>query len=111
MSGPTMSPAASGLLRGLSARCGAPRETILLTEVSSTDWRSLTFDGQRHRIGLRIIGSYSETVAERMIDRIGDVEFVIPGAIVADIHVAEPPARERDGSTALVIEALTLIAD
>ena len=111
MSGPTMTPAASGLVRGLGARCGAPREQILLTEVRSTDWQSLTFDGQRHRIGLRLIGPHSETVAMRMIDRIGDVEFVIPGVIVADIHVAEPPRAGRDGSTSLVIEALTLAAD
>ena len=111
MSAPTMSPAAAALLRGLSARSGAPREDILLTDARSTDWQSLTFDGQRHRIGLRIVGAYSETVAERMIDRIGEVEFVIPGVIVADIHVAEPPGRERDGSVSLVIEALTLAAD
>jgi hypothetical protein len=111
MSAPTMSPAASGLLRGLGARCGAPREHILLTEIRSTDWRSLTFDGQRHRIALRIIGDHSTTVAQRMIDRIEDVEFVIPGVIVADVHVAEPPSGERDGSTSLVIEALTIAAD
>ena len=111
MSAPTMSPAASGLLRSLAARCGAPREQILLTEVRSTDWQSLTFDGQRHRIGLRIIGAHSQTIAARMIDRIGDVEFVIPGVVVADVHVARAPGRERDGSTSLVIEALTLAAD
>ena len=106
-----MSPAACGLISGLGARCGAPREQILLTEIRSTDWQSLTFDGQRHRIGLRIVGDFSATIAERMIDRIGDVEFVIPGIIVADVHVAEAPSRERDGSTSLVIEALTLASD
>jgi len=111
MSAPTMSPAASRLLRGLSARSGAARENILLTEIRSTDWQSLTFDGQRHRIGLRIIGAHSGPFAERMIDRIEDVEFVIPGVIVADIHVAQAPARDHDGSTSLVIEALTLAAD
>jgi hypothetical protein len=111
MSAPTMSPAASGLLSGLGARSGAPREQILLTEIRSTDWQSLTFDGQRHRIGLRITGPFSKTVAERMIDRIEDVEFVIPGIIVADVHVAEAPSRQHDGTTALVIEALTLVAD
>ena len=111
MSAPTMSPAASGLLRGLGARSGAPREQILLTEIRSTDWQSLTFDGQRHRIGLRIVGDHSATVARRMIDRIEDVEFVIPGILVADIRVAEAPSGARDGSTSLVIEALTLAAD
>jgi hypothetical protein len=111
LSAPGLSPAASGLLRGLVARSGAPRERILLTEVRSTDWRSLTFDGERHRIGLRVVGPHSDAMAARMIDRIEDVEFVIPGAIVADIHVAQAPARQSDGSTALVIEALTVARD
>lgn len=111
MSAPTMSPAASGLLRALDARSGDSSDRILLTEIRSTDWRSLTFDGQRHRIGLRIAGPHSATIAERMIDRIEDVEFVIPGIIVADVHVAEAPTGERDGSTSLVIEALTIAAD
>ena len=106
-----MSPAASGLLRGLGARCGAPREHILLTEIRSTDWRSLTFDGQRHRCRMIADDTQRDPVAQRMIDRIEDVEFVIPGVIVADVHVAEPPSGERDGSTSLVIEALTISAD
>ena len=111
MTGLGLSPAASGLLRGLTARSGAPRDRVLLTDIRSVDWRSLTFDGQRHRIALRIAGAHSEVVAERMIDRIEHVEFVIPGVIIADVNVAQPPLLERDGSTSLVIEALSLSSD
>jgi hypothetical protein len=38
-----ISPAAAALLRALIARACADRDRILLTEVHSTDWQSLTF--------------------------------------------------------------------
>lgn len=111
MSGLNLSPAAAGLLRGLIARSGAARERILLTEVRSTGWHSLTFDGERHRIALRIVGDHSEAIARRMIDRVEEVEFVIPGVVIADVHVAGPPLRDADGSTVLAIEALSVASD
>ena len=46
-----------------------------------------------------------------MIHRLEDAEFVIPGVIVADIAIVEPPRRARDGSTELAIEALTVASD
>jgi len=51
-----MSPAAAGLLRALLMRAGVERNRILLSDFRSTDWRSLTFTGERHRIDLRIPG-------------------------------------------------------
>jgi hypothetical protein len=45
-----MSAAASGLLRALIARAGVPRDRILLTNLCSIDWQSLTFVGERHEI-------------------------------------------------------------
>ncbi len=111
MTGLGLSPAALGLLRALVARSGAPRDHILITDGRSTDWRSLTFDGERHRIALRIVGEHHETFAGRMVHRIEDAEFVIPGIIVADVHVAERQWRAVDGSTELTIEALTVASD
>jgi hypothetical protein len=57
-----MSQAASALLRVLIARSGAPRDRILLTDVQSVDWRSLTFTGERHSIELRVSAPHSEAV-------------------------------------------------
>ena len=37
-----MSAAASGLLRALIARADVPRDRILLTDLTSADWQSLT---------------------------------------------------------------------
>lgn len=111
MSAPVLSRAAAGLLRGLIARSGASRGDVLLTEVRSVDWRSLTFDGERHEITMRFIGAGAAREADRMIDHIEDHEFAIHGAIVADITVAGRCIGLEDGSVSVAIEALTISSD
>lgn len=106
-----MSASAAALLRALIAKAGVPRDRILLTEIQSTDWQSLTFIGERHRIHLRIPGPHAALVAGAMCDGLEDAEFSIPGQIVADITVAEPAAAGADGSISIVVEALTLASD
>jgi hypothetical protein len=103
-----MSSAASGLLRALIARAGVPRDRILLTEVRSTDWQSLTFVGQRHELHLRIPGPDSASIVHRMCEGLEDAEFGIPGQIVADIALLGRPGCGSDGSTSITIEALTV---
>lgn len=106
-----MSPAASALLRVLVARAGAGRDRILLTDVHSSDWQSLTFNGQRHHLELRVTGADSGEVARRICAGLEDAEFSIPGLVVADVAVVGAPRRSRDGATELVIEALTIAGD
>jgi hypothetical protein len=106
-----MSAAASAVLRCLIGRARVPRNRILLTDVMSVDWRSLTFTGERHQFDLRIPGPDSRLVMERMCSRLEDAEFSIPGVIVADIGLAAAPVHARDGSTRITIEALTVAAD
>lgn len=103
-----ISPAASALLRLLAARAGVPRDRILLTEVQSVDWQSLTLAGERHQISLRVSGSNSREAVDRMCSGLEDAEFSIPGLLVADIGVLTGPTRALDGSTELTIEALTI---
>jgi hypothetical protein len=103
-----MSAAAAGLLRSLIARAAVPRDRILLTDVHSTDWQSLTLIGERHRLELRVVGPEASAAVERMCDGLEDAEFQIPRQIVADIAVAGEPSRARDGSICIVIEALTV---
>jgi hypothetical protein len=103
-----LSPAAANLLRALIGRAGVPRDRVLLTDADSVDWQSLTFAGERHHLQLRVPGRDSPAVVERMCRGLEHVEFSIPGQIVADIHVVGTPARARDGSTSLWIEALTI---
>ena len=106
----SMSAAAAGLLRSLLKRSGSPSDRILLTEVKSTDWHSLTFAGERHRFELRVSGHDSAAIVERICTGLSDAEFVLPGIIVADIAVAGSPVRRDDGSTEIIIDALTIEA-
>ena len=103
-----MSQAATGLLRALIGRSGVPRDRILLSSWQSVDWQSLTFMGERHSISLRIAGPHSDAVCRRMTNGLEDADFVIPGQIVADIAVIGEPKLGRDGSTELLLEALTI---
>jgi hypothetical protein len=103
-----MSTAAAGLLRALIARAGAPKDRILLTDVRSTDWQSLTLIGERHRFELRVVGPDADAAVSRICCGIEDAEFHIPRQIVADINIAGEPARADDGSICVIIEALTV---
>ena len=103
-----MSPAAAGLLRALLGRAGVDRNRILLTDFRSTDWRSLTFAGERHRVDLRIPGPGAGAIARMLTDRLGEAEFSIPGQIVADIAVEGAMIEHPDGAVSLRVEALTV---
>lgn len=104
-----MSRAASGLLRALLERAGTQRDRILLSEIQSIDWQSLTFAGERHLIRLRVPGPGAELLVCNFIHGIEEAEFSIPGQILADIAVAGAPMRAPDGSVSLAIEALTIV--
>ena len=105
---PALSSAAAGLLRSLLARAGIDRDRILLTEFRSIDWQSLTFIGKRHEISLRLPARDSASLIARLTDRLEDVEWNIPGQIVADIALDGSPIETADGSVILNIEALTI---
>ena len=106
-----LSNAAASLLRALLARNPADSDRILLIDSRSVDWQSLTFNGQRHRLELRITGWDSREIVARMRDGLEDAEFSIAGLFVADIAVVGTPQRGADGATELTIEALTVAGD
>ena len=105
-----MSNAGSTLLRLLIARAGVPRNRILLTEIESVEWRSLTFNGERHRMSLRVSDPDSATIVDRMCDGLSECELSAAGLIVVDIVVVARNAT-ADGSTSVAIEALTVNDD
>lgn len=104
-----MSRAASGLLRALLERIGDHSDRILLSEIQSVDWQSLTCTGETHLMRLRVPGPNAERIVRRLTVELGEMEFSIPGHLVADIAVAGAPARALDGSVTLAIEALTIV--
>ena len=102
-----MSRAASSLIRALLARAGRDRYRILLTEMRSTDWQSLTFTGERHVMTLRISGPDAKAVAEQLTAGIAEAEFAHFEHLVADI-AARSITDEENGSVLVTIEALTI---
>ncbi len=102
-----MSSAAAGLLRGLLNRAGIQRDRILLTDFRSTDWQSLTFEGERHAIGLRIPPGDGGRLADRLLDGLEEADIPIPGHALADIVVVRRAALP-DGAIAIQLEALTV---
>lgn len=105
-----MSSAAAALLRAILAPAAVPREQILLTDVCSVDWQSLTMVGERHELALRLIGPLGREAAARLCDGLAEAEFAIPGQIVADVAVTAGPTESADGAVSLSIEALTISA-
>ena len=103
-----MSAAASALLRAVLNRAEVAHDRILLTNIFSVDWQSLTLVGERHELELRIPGPRSGEIAARLCAGLEEAEFAIPGQIVADIAVRGAPVRGSDGSTTVAIEALTI---
>ena len=107
----SMSPAAAGVLRVLIARAGIEKNRILLTETKSTDWQSLTFTGERHKLVFRISGADARLVAERICCGLDDAELQVAGAIVADIGLVGEIAEVPGEGVELTIEALTVADD
>jgi hypothetical protein len=103
-----ISAAASALYRSLVSRSGLSRDRILLIEVRSIDWQSLTFVGERHRFNMRLTGPEAKAGADRLCRGLDDAEFSLAGHLVADIGVAGGPDVQSDGSVLVEIEALTI---
>ncbi len=85
----------AALLRGIAAAAqldamNRQKPILVVEEIRSVDWASITFVGARHCFDLRLDGN-PESIADAMQAltlRIPDWEFRIPGHIVADIDLA-----------------------
>lgn len=99
---------AAAMFRALAARAGLPPDRTLLSAVATSDWHSLTLEGERHRFALRLAGPDSRRAAVRLCDGIEDAEFTVPGWIVADVAVDREPVIAADGAVEIGIEALTI---
>lgn len=108
MSRPRLSAPATALVRVLLHRSSLRAGRILLTHCLSTEWRSLTFAGERHQLGFRITGDDALAHARALVDGIEEADLPIGRGFVADIALAAPLAPQEDGSVLVELEALTL---
>lgn len=86
---------------------------LVVEQVTSRPWSSATFDGERHRLDLRLHGD-AQTVGDaldRLIATLPDAEFEIPGQIVAEARLVSLSVDPDPNvaALALVIEVLTVV--
>jgi len=90
-----------------AVRAEAERDGIArVTANSSEAWASATFRGARHGLSLHLDGADADNRAARLAERLGAVEFRLPGHLVADITVTGRSTTPE--GAAMEIEALTL---
>ena len=98
--------AAGKLREAILALAGGGR-VILHSEHA---WRSPTFSGTRHSLGL-VFEAGEIDGAERMFDVLPSREFSIPGQLVADAGVVGIVRRYRPAGMTCTIEVLLLEED
>lgn len=127
---PLKSQVEAALLRGIAAAArldAADRQKpiLILQEIRSVDWCSITFVGARHSFDLRLDGTADaiDDALQALALRLPDWEFRITGHLVADIELASaedldtPQDNSGDVSNrgpstvsrSFVVNALTII--
>lgn len=92
----------------------ADRETptIVVESLRVEDWASLTFEGEKHWLDLRIDGSRAVIAGAqaRLAAALDDADFELPGHLVADIALVSTAlvGDARHASCRLRFEALTI---
>lgn len=89
----------SRLIRHLLAQSDG---TGVLVEAACRPWHSVTFSGSQHRLRLAL----PPAAAEWLSDHLAELDFAIPGHVVADIVLVD--CRMKKEAIELVIEALTI---
>ena len=97
------------LARALAAAFAEHGAAVFVEAVDSRPWASVTFSGERHGIGVRLIGANAERAADAVLPGLGEREFTLPGHVLIDIALERV---ERDGDDLkLRLGALTIEAD
>jgi len=79
------------------------RPDVTVTDHKSVPWASVTFNGARHVLCLRALDTPG---LEQWVDNLAEVEFDLPGHLVADLAIT---AIERtQGEVFVRLEALTV---
>ena len=91
---------------------GPDGDALVIEGLSSEAWRSVTFEGHRHRLelGLRGEAATLNLAHQRLVARLGDGDLPMSGRCVIDTSLADARTeRDADGERRrLVFELLTL---
>lgn len=76
--------------------------------LAQTEWASVTFAGARHRLLVVLSGDGAVGAAADLLAALPELEFDIPGHIVADVALAAEERRDGGDHAALELEVLTI---
>lgn len=97
-----LDPALAALFRALRTVDGGQ---LMLLEPDSIPWASDTFEGARHRLGLRFEGPGGVERAGRLAAALPDMDFVLHGHLVAEVAEIEVLENELRCSILTVVDA------
>lgn len=101
-----VSDATAALVSAIRAAFGSLAGAVVVEEIRSRAWASVTFRGARHELRLRLEGAGADAAATRFLDGLEAKEFVLPGHILADI--GRISIQRLPGSVRIALEALTV---
>lgn len=96
----------AAILRAVSALVAPHGVRLVIEELRCRDWASLTLCGGRHELDIRLDGPGAAAALAQLVAVAPDLEFHIPGHILAEL-VVEPGSGDDDG-VALTLNALVI---
>ncbi len=86
--------------------CALRPANATLIRSSVIPWASATFAGERHIFNFSVAGIAASSHVESLAKDLGDMEFDLPGHLVADIMMSD--VFEGQSFTTMTVEALTV---
>ena len=100
--------AATALLRALGTSFAGFAGSFRVDELVSRSWASVTFRGARHRIAFSLAGDGAAAAADAFVGRMAEVEFDLPGHVLADIALLAAERSPAGDRAEVRLEALTV---
>ncbi|MCU0890739.1 MAG: hypothetical protein MUE77_03110 [Sandarakinorhabdus sp.] len=103
---PRCDQAQAAILRAAAAIVTPFGARVVIEELRSRDWASLTLTGARHELDVRLDGVGAGAALEALVAALPQAQVTMPGRILAEI-VVEPGTADDEG-VALTICALVI---
>jgi hypothetical protein len=81
---------------------------VVIEEMRSRSWASVTFAGARHELTFRVSGAGAAEAADDFIRHLEAREFELRGHIMADIALVSEERRDGEDRVRISLEALTV---
>jgi hypothetical protein len=97
----------AAILRATAALAAPLGARLVIEELRSRDWASLTLTGARHELDVRLDGAGAQAALAHLMAELPNASLSIPGRILAEL-VVEPGTADDDG---VVLTICALVID